>query len=335
MTTDAALPDRVPASLRLVLQYGGEPQPESGNVIVIDDTSCSVNGGAGLLLADQAIVAASPVDARALARRLSRTLHERGVVRVLVDDRRLFEALGEAGFTQLKDECWQRAPGLSRTPYDSDYIGRWGDIDFLANWRVATQQILTHLPRGVSPREVVILDVGCMNGYMMESLRLAGVEHTFGCDISPTMAFDHCVNRWHWPAIRCFDFCENDYPGGIADMVLCMEVLEHVPRHKTSRFIAELARVLKPTGVLLASISEDWLIDDTHINCRSRISWYAAFARAGLLPHGKQVVFPGFNSFVLRHAPQRWLATGVAAMLGVHQAVQGDSVLARRPAERA
>lgn len=184
--------------------------------------------------------------------------------------------------------------------YGFSYLRRWGDTDFLKNWKMAAEQIMYHMPANFSKSTVRILDVGCLNGYIMESLRRYGIKQIFGNDISYEIAIKHCINKYHLPAITIDNFCENTYPDGFSDMTIAMEVLEHIPPEKTGLFIQQLHRVTSQKGVVLISTSEDWDVDPTHVNCRKRNEWYYLFSKHGLVPKGKQEIFGGFNSFIFR-----------------------------------
>ncbi|NHC12717.1 class I SAM-dependent methyltransferase [Motilibacter deserti] len=222
-----------------------------------------------------------------------------------------FEPAGAAGL-------WVKRGDPGPEEYGDDYLARWGDNDFLANAEVTAGDILAHLPAGHDASSVRVLDVGCLNGYVMESLRRAGVVHVYGTDISYPLAITHTVDRYHLPAITVGDFTSNDYPSAAFDLTVCMEVLEHLPPPLTEPFLVELARVTGPEGRVLVSTSEDPHVDPTHINCRRRSEWYYLFAKAGLVRTGRQVIYEGFNSFVLRPArtPGEARRAVAAAMAG-------------------
>jgi SAM-dependent methyltransferase len=321
---------------RLVLTLGAARWDAPADLLLpLDPLQGLDQSAAGYLRADFVLVGRDAEEGRQRdeAAALAAALHPRGELRLQAPAPRLAAALAGLGFQETKPAVWQAPRPPHSREYGPDYLARWGEVDFMANWRIAGSQILRHLPWGLKPDKAVILDVGSLNGYIMESLRRSGAAKVLGCDISADLAIDAAVDPWHWAATRVFDFCENDYPDGFADMVICMEVLEHVPAAAAGRFLAQLKRVLKPGGVLLASISDDWAVDETHINCRARHSWYAAFAAAGLIPWGRQVIFPGFNNFVLRSAGKR--ASGpLAKLLGAYAAWRGDAVAARRPPGR-
>jgi FkbM family methyltransferase len=242
-------------------------------------------------------------DKKIAATRLAELTHEAGAAFVADANSATDAALQEAGFEHTKPAgLWRKVSQASPEEYGEDYINRWGDTNFLANAEMAAREILAHLPSTFTKDTVRVLDVGCLNSYIMESLYREGVKHVYGTDISYALAITHNLNNYHLPAITIGDFSQNNYANGVSDMTICMEVLEHIPPTLTETFIAELARITSDDGVLLISTSEDPEADPTHINCRKRPEWYYFFSRYGLVPVGKQEIFPGFNSFVLRKA---------------------------------
>ena len=233
---------------------------------------------------------------------LTCSVHDEGMIWIssmLVEKFR--SELERRGFKPFKiSGLFKRAPKVSPAEYDANYLARWGNTDFMRNWKLASELILGHAPKLTAHCDLRILDVGSFNGYIMESLRRAGVREIFGVEISYDLAVRSAVNRYHLPATYVCDFLENKLPAGYFDITIAMEILEHIPAAVTKSFVAELKRVTSNQGVILISASEDWEVDPTHINCRGRDDWYLQFSKAGLLPSGSQTIFPGFNSFVLR-----------------------------------
>lgn len=233
---------------------------------------------------------------------LAELTHEAGAI--LIIDEKDQNELGsdlKADFQVNQRKCYyKKKTKPSPKEYDQEYIDRWGEIDFLANAEVAAEQLIAHFPADFDKKKSTVLDVGCLNGYIMESLARAGVKRLYGTDISYSLAITNTVNRSLIPKIRIEDFLHNSYSNQAFDVTICMEVLEHIDPHTTDKFVEELVRVTKDTGRILISTSEDWDADPTHINCRNRSEWFEIFAKHGCVAVGEQVIFPGFNSFVLR-----------------------------------
>lgn len=111
-----------------------------------------------------------------------------------------------------------------------------------------------------------ILDMGCGSGRHTAALYEQSASHVVGADLQlgtliearRRMRFHEQVypdrnGRWSLTAndITCLPFKEGSF-----DMVLCSEVLEHIPDHRQA--IRELLRVLKPNGPLVVSVPRRW-----------------------------------------------------------------------------
>jgi len=94
-----------------------------------------------------------------------------------------------------------------------------------------------------------LLDVGCGTGHHMASLRERGFE-VAGVDGSGEMLDQARANN-PGAEIRLADVEALPFADQSFDLVLCVEVLRYLP--DSSRCIAELARVLKPGGICLAT----------------------------------------------------------------------------------
>ena len=95
-----------------------------------------------------------------------------------------------------------------------------------------------------------VLDAGCGVGWGSELLRLAGAESVVGVDLSEEALADA---RRRAPECEFVpgDLQKLPFPDGGFDVVVCMEALEHT--EDTGGTLDELARVLRPDGVLLVS----------------------------------------------------------------------------------
>lgn len=233
--------------------------------------------------------------------------HEAGAIFFLKENKELEKLIFNNNFTKtVIPHLYVKKRGSTPKEYDIEYLKRWGDTDFLKNWKLAGEQIIAHIPSGLSKSSVRVLDVGCLNGYIMETLRMHGVKHIYGTDISYEIAINKCLNTYHLPAVTIEDFCYNSYPDKYFDLTIAFEILEHISSEKTDQFVMQLKRVTKDRGIILISTSEDMNVDPTHVNCRKRGEWYRNFLQHNLVPKGRQVVFPGFNSFVLKKVISPW-----------------------------
>jgi hypothetical protein len=123
----------------------------------------------------------------------------------------------------------------------------------------------------ITPRQV--LDAGCAMGLLVETLRDRGVDAR-GVDLSSFAIAS--VSE----ALR--PFCAQ---GSIAepfgrrfDLIVCIEVLEHMPADEADRAIANFAA--HTDDVLFSSTPFDYR-EPTHINVRMPEDWAEAFARHG------------------------------------------------------
>jgi len=94
-----------------------------------------------------------------------------------------------------------------------------------------------------------LLDVGCGTGHHMVRLRERGYE-VAGVDGSPGM-LEHARANNPGADIRHADVEELPLPSASFDYVLCVEVLRYLP--DDTRCIREMARVLKPGGICVAT----------------------------------------------------------------------------------
>jgi SAM-dependent methyltransferase len=110
-----------------------------------------------------------------------------------------------------------------------------------------------------------VLDMGCGSGRHLDAaLRREGVRVT-GIDLNGddlSLSRDRCqyladfgACRGRWNLARA-SATALPFPDGVFDLVICSEVLEHVPDHR--RAAAEATRVLRPGGDLVVSVPRRW-----------------------------------------------------------------------------
>ena len=149
-----------------------------------------------------------------------------------------------------------------------------------------------------------ILDIGCGTGrHMGEALRYAGVK-VVGLDRNiqdlrsarDRMMYQNdlgeCRGRW---ALGAGDITRLPFPDNCFDLVICSEVLEHVPDHNGA--VSEIVRVLKPRKNLVVSVPRYfpericwrlstgyWNAAGGHIRIYRRKELTALLERAGVRP---------------------------------------------------
>ncbi len=111
-----------------------------------------------------------------------------------------------------------------------------------------------------------ILDVGCGSGrhtaaaYGIERTTTVGVDvcHADLCAACQRLEFHQRVGAgaggaWAFASADCRHL---PFADATFDLVICAEVLEHIPDHR--RAVAELVRVLKPGADLVVSVPRAW-----------------------------------------------------------------------------
>jgi len=115
-------------------------------------------------------------------------------------------------------------------------------------WHKAKRIIVTSLIRAHAPtNNPVILDVGCGTGKNLEEFKSLG--RVVGIDLSQT-AVDYCKKRGINSVVRG-SVEKLPFSANKIDIVTALDVIEHVDEQKS---LSEVARVLKPGGVLICTV---------------------------------------------------------------------------------
>ena len=118
---------------------------------------------------------------------------------------------------------------------DGFTAGRYGNLQKYLNPNPVQQWLLRRFHQRIlglvrSTGAQRILDVGCGEGFTMRELREDGVQATMvGVDLSPgALAWNHAHGMARSP-LGVVDVHHLPFPDNSFDLVLCLEVLEHLP----------------------------------------------------------------------------------------------------------
>jgi len=155
--------------------------------------------------------------------------------------------------------------------YDAYYFkhGCGKPYERTAEWLQFFGGIADKIVHEIGPRTV--LDVGCAMGFLVEGLRERGVE-AYGIDIS-AYALERVRNDMK-PYCRLASVLE-PLPQRY-DLIVCIEVLEHLSAPDADRAIANLCRA--SDDILFSSTPFDYR-EVTHFNVQPPEYWAELFAR--------------------------------------------------------
>jgi SAM-dependent methyltransferase len=124
-------------------------------------------------------------------------------------------------------------------------------------------------------RPASVLDAGCAMGFLVEALRERGVDAS-GIDVSEfaISQVDESV-REHCSVASLTEPLPRRY-----DLIVCIEVLEHIPAAEAGAAIASLCAA---TDRLLLSSTPDDYGEATHLNVQPPEAWSEALAREGFV----------------------------------------------------
>lgn len=139
------------------------------------------------------------------------------------------------------------------------------------------------------------LEIGCGTGAF--SRLLVGCSEKWG--IEPSEAGDIAVNHLTTVLKGTFDEVKSKLPKSYFDIVICNDVIEHMPDHQ--QFFGEISQFMRPDGVIVGSIpnvrfydnmfkmlfEKDWLykedgiLDKTHLAFFTERSLRRTIERSG------------------------------------------------------
>jgi glycosyltransferase involved in cell wall biosynthesis len=141
-----------------------------------------------------------------------------------------------------------------------------------AHWKEFFARIAQRIVQDLHPGEV--LDAGCAIGLLVEELHGLGVKAQ-GIDVSQWAIGQVPAHLRPFCRVASLsEELEQDF-----DLVVCLEVLEHLPAFEAHRAVANLSRHAR--AVLFSSTPEDFE-EPTHLNVQPSDYWVGLFAQHGL-----------------------------------------------------
>lgn len=165
------------------------------------------------------------------------------------------------------------SPSQPASPFDAHYYatGCGTPMTRDALWLAQFARIAERIISDMQPKTV--LDAGCAMGFLVEALRAKGVE-AWGIDIS-----EYAISQVH-ESVKAF--CNiGSVTASLArryDLVVCIEVLEHLPKAAAE---AAVANFCAHTDDILFSSSPNDFAEPTHYNVQPPEYWAEQFARHG------------------------------------------------------
>jgi 2-polyprenyl-3-methyl-5-hydroxy-6-metoxy-1,4-benzoquinol methylase len=120
-------------------------------------------------------------------------------------------------------------------------------------WEAVANEALSSIV--ITPvSQLRLLDYGCGDGKYFPYFVTAGLlpENIYGLDVSQTR-IGRCRDIGWTNAQLLVPNAPLPFADGQLDVINCMEVIEHIPAKEGERILAELRRVLRPSGCLLIS----------------------------------------------------------------------------------
>lgn len=138
---------------------------------------------------------------------------------------------------------------------------------FRGDYRIVAEALLDCLPFNT------VLDVGCANGFLIESFLDAG-KTARGIEVSPAVV--EILPPELLEAIEIGDFAAAT---GSWDLVCCVEVAEHIPPERSRELVKKLTGLA--TSWIYFTAAPVGQSGRGHINCRSHLEWLDWFALEG------------------------------------------------------
>jgi ubiquinone/menaquinone biosynthesis C-methylase UbiE len=127
------------------------------------------------------------------------------------------------------------------------------DPELLRDSLVEVEHLLRYHWAATAAAGRAVLDAGCGTGYGSLILSQAGASSCVGIDISEDAIARARESHSDETQFEVGDLTDLSLASKSFDLIACFETIEHVAESDQERVVAELARVLRPDGLLLIS----------------------------------------------------------------------------------
>ena len=164
-----------------------------------------------------------------------------------------FEHAARNGFVQLAPDLDDVDEGFDLASYD-----RLGDIEDDHFWFTTRNEMIAWLVRRFAAQAGRALEIGCGTGYVLFALRKALPSARLSGSELHSLGLVHARQR-HGQAVELFQMdARHSGLSDVLDLVGAFDVLEHIADDR--RVVDEIYRMLKPGGVLIATVPQHpWL----------------------------------------------------------------------------
>lgn len=125
-----------------------------------------------------------------------------------------------------------------------------------------------------------VLDIGCGIGQYLALFKSLGTKTVFGVDGIPAAAVQGVLEPEDY-SVR--NLTEPLTLGRRFDIVVCVEVIEHIPEASSSTLLDSIDT--HATNLIIFSAAEPLQPGNGHINCRPLAEWLDHWAERGWIPH--------------------------------------------------
>lgn len=157
---------------------------------------------------------------------------------------------------------------MTKVSYDKDFFSKHDHISYKSAYSIVP--ILLDLIEINS-----VVDIGCGIGSWLKVFWDSGVKKIKGYDLSNLQKLDYLVPIEN--LTLNFDFVSMDFPNDLkCDILLCLEVVEHLPQKNSIDFIKKLTKI---SPIILFSAAIPGQSGDGHINEQLPSFWKEIFLR--------------------------------------------------------